>query len=258
MQQQDNIYSIMMPLFSKMELDPVAFLEEMQDAPREHNQYGFSCELVCAWARMLCFQPEETLKICDTCLPMLNKPNRIGLFTDFLLIKSSALSMLMRLAEMKSTLEEAQIAAQPSHHIYPGTAINLSLASYYFRAQEVSKAEYLTMKSVGLLDRVGEPYLKVDLLWRLATLYNFLRKYSVAIGYFVQCFQLCNKYRFKLRALQTSVELVALNSNLGYFTRAEKFYNYGIKLAEQLRIPAYQIGLSFNYGLLYKLQGKLP
>lgn len=167
------------------------------------------------------------------------------------------MSMMGRLEEMKSCLEKAQEQAQISQTLFLNVYWNLHMVSYHLRSQELAKAEILTSKTVPLVDNIDEPYFKVEILWRLASIYGFLRKYDIATFYYMDCYRMSLQHNFRLRALQVSVELVALNSHLRNFSQAESYYKLGMELEKELNIPTYQIGLNFNYGLLHKLQGKL-
>ena len=241
----------------KMELNPMAYLQNQNDVSNLNAEEQLAKKQVLCWAHLLIFDPEKVLQLSQAAILEIDKKANIEMFIAFHLIKISALSMMMRLPEMKSCLDAIQSTALQSKVLYFNMALNLSYATYYYRVQETARAESLTMKMVNLVETIKDHYQKADILWRLAAIYNHLRKYDVSLLYYVDCFGMCLKHSFRLRALQVSVELVSLNANLGNFVQAEKFYKLALELESDLAIPIYRIGLNFNYGLAHKLQNKL-
>lgn len=239
----------------KMEQDPISYLEYSQDGQIEGE--AASCvNLVTAWARLLIFEPAKAMKICDAAIP--REKSTVGPFLPYFhLVRVTALSMQMRLPEMKKALDQANSVVLKSPDLYCVAALNLAYAAYHCRVQEVPKAEQLMAKTLAIMPGIGVPYAQADLLGRLGSLHIFMRKYEVAMGYYVQCFQLCNRQQYRLKSLHTCIELVAVNANLRNFARAEKLYRYGVELENILQIPALLIGLNFNMGLQSKLRGNL-
>mgnify|MGYP000850277729 CR=1 FL=1 len=242
---------------AKLEKNPMAFLGEPVEWDKLLLQQKVEKRIVHAWLNVLVFNPEKSNKLCLEGLKDLADYVIPGITTAFLLIRATAMSMMGRLEEMKSCLEKAQEQAQISQTLFLNVYWNLHMVSYHLRSQELAKAEILTSKTVPLVDNIDEPYFKVEILWRLASIYGFLRKYDIATFYYMDCYRMSLQHNFRLRALQVSVELVALNSHLRNFSQAESYYKLGMELEKELNIPTYQIGLNFNYGLLHKLQGKL-
>ncbi len=240
-----------------MELNPVAYINTKTNVSKLTTMELWEKKQVLAWTNILVINPERALKLCDEILQEVNRDKLPQLFANVMLIKASALSMMMRLPETKSCLDAAQESAQRSQVLYTNLALNLSYAAYYARVEETPKAEHLALKTINLVEKIEEPYLKVDVLWRLATVYNILRKYDIALFYYVDCFRFCLQSSFRLKALQISVDLVSLYSNLGNFAQAEKFYQLGVELEADLLLPVYRISLNFNYGLMHKRQNKL-
>jgi transcriptional regulator with PAS, ATPase and Fis domain len=242
----------------RMEKNPVAYLSAKPGKNLLSPIEKIERKLVLAWANNLVINPEKTLNLSNEILPMVNKDLNPHLYAQVQLIRANANFLLMRFPEMKSCLDEAHDAARHSQVIYTNLAINLSYASYYAQTQDTAKAEQFALKALNLVEMVEEPYLRVDILWRLATVYHFIRKYDVALFYLVDCFRLCLQNSFKLKALQISVELVSLYSRLNNYAQAENLYQIGVELEIELGLPVFKIGLNFNYGLMHKLQRKLP
>ncbi len=242
---------------AKMEKNPLGYLKDTADLDKLPIQQRIEHQIIRAWGHLLIFNPETCNKLCLEGLKDTSEYNTPGVTATFLLVRASAMSMMGRLDEMKSCLDKAQEQAQLSQTFFLNVLWNLHMVSYYLRTQELAKAEILTSKTVPLVDKIEEPYVKVEILWRLASIYGFLRKYDIATFYYMDCYRLSLQNNYRLRALQVSVELVALNSHLRNFSQAESYYKLGLELEKELNIPSYQIGLNFNYGLLHKLQGKI-
>jgi DNA-binding NtrC family response regulator len=256
MNEKPNVNTILTEA-QKMELNPVAYLNTKISDNKLTPMELWEKKQVLAWTNVLVINPERALKLCEEIVREVNKDKLPGLYANVMLIKSLALSMMMRLPDMKSCLDDAQESAQRSQMLYTNLSLNLSYAIYYARVQETSKAEQLALKTINLVDTLVEPYLKVDIFWRLATIYSILRKYDIALFYYVDCFKHCLQNSFRLKALQVAVDMVSLYSNLDNFKQAEKFYQLGIELEADLGLPVYLISLNFNYGLMHKRQNKL-
>jgi two-component system response regulator PilR (NtrC family) len=240
-----------------MENDPRTYLETVFNRIDQSETEYLCTSLVSAWASLLIFDPHTSLQNCERILHEATLERNILWKPYYLLVKISALSMLMRLSEMKACLDEVQLTNGKSGDLYCSLLLSVNLAIYNLRKQDILKAELQIQKTAEMLEEVTESYVQADITYRLGSLFAFQRKHDVAMGYFVQCFQLSNRHHYRLKAIQTCTDLIATNAHLGNYARVEKLYRYGLSLSDKLQIPAFAIGLHFNMGLQFKLRGVL-
>lgn len=241
----------------KMESDPNTYLSTIYSIKGTSAQLRLVRKLVRAWGHLQTFAPEKALRLCDSVMKVESLRQQGSLYTIFSLIKASALSMLMRTKTMKQCLDDAQQYIQKSSDLYTNLMLHLGYASYFARTEDMGKAEQLSMKAVNLVDQIEAPYLRADVLLKISMMYKFMRKYDIALKYFASCLQLCEQNTYRLKALQIYVELVSVYTNLNEFNLSEHYFKLGLESATKLKLPVFFVGLNFNHGLMFKVQGKL-
>lgn len=254
---ESRFQAVLFSEIEKMESCPKDYMDSQSNTKSITPQLRIVTKLVRAWAYLQTFAPEKALRICDEALKVDALRHEGSLFPIFNIIKASALATLMRLKAMKQCLDEAQQSIQKTSDMYTNLALLTGFATYYTRTDDIKKAESIIMKVVNLIEKVEAPYLRADVLMKVAMLYKFIRKPDIALKYFASCLQLCEGSGYMLRSLQIYMELIAIYTNLRQFELSDKYYRSGIEACSKLGLPVFLVGLNFNYGLHHKVQGKL-
>lgn len=148
----------------------------------------------------------------------------------------------------KSYTDEVYIRVKSSKN--EALKLLVSSANIIFQHRELIDVEDEAETVAASIDQADHPYYRYLLLSWLGLIYTMLSKYDLALNYQSAAYDVCNQHQLSIGSLELCISLVATCAKMDKQEMAEHFYDIGLRLIAQLRLPVFKVGLDFNYAIL--------